>query len=292
MQRVQGDVRLIRSITDDEVATFWRDGVVALRGALDPVGVTAMASAVDEAMHGRESADMTEMAGSLDPSGPSAGLGRFRSGIDHWRTRDAFARFAGVGASSGVAEAVAALFGHARLRLVEDSVLVKEPDTTEVTAWHQDASYFNVDGEHLATTWVPLDPAELATGAMRFVVGSHRSGEVYRPNLFVTDEPIPGTAGESVPDVDADPARFAIVSFALEVGDLTVHHARTLHAAGPNRHPTLARRAISIRYAGDDVVIHHRPGTVAKPWQIGVADGAALGGEHPVVWPPSAAIRA
>ena len=82
-------------------------------------------------------------------------------------------------------------------------MLVKEPGTRERTVWHQDLGYFNVEGEQLCTTWVPLDPVTAATGAMRFARGSHTWDRSFRPNFFVTDDPIPGTEGEAVPDVDA-----------------------------------------------------------------------------------------
>jgi ectoine hydroxylase-related dioxygenase (phytanoyl-CoA dioxygenase family) len=119
---------------------------------------------------------------------------------------------------------------------------------------------------------------------MRFVRGSHRFPETYRPNLFVTREPIPGTEGAPVPDVDA--GDYEIVSFDLEPGDITVHHARTLHAAGGNRSADRRRRAISVRYCGDDARIHVRPGAPRKPEQYELRDGDHLGDPaHPRVWP-------
>ena len=63
--------------------------------------------------------------------------------------------------------------------------------------------YFHVDGEQLCTTWCPLDPVGAETGAVRYARGSHRWDAIYRPNLFVSTMPIPGTEGELVPDVDA-----------------------------------------------------------------------------------------
>jgi ectoine hydroxylase-related dioxygenase (phytanoyl-CoA dioxygenase family) len=183
-------------------------------------------------------------------------------------------------------ELVAQVLRSATACLYEDSVLVKEPGAAEPTQWHQDLGYFHVDGTQLCTTWCPLDPADENSGAMRFARGSHLRSETYRPNLFVTTDPIPGTEGEVVPDVDG--GAFDIVAFELEPGDITVHHARTLHAAGPNRSSELRRRAISVRYCGDDARVHIRPGAPLKPEQRDVRDGDALGGDaHPQVWPPS-----
>ena len=273
----------VRVVTADEVEAFRVDGVVCLRGVLDPEVVMAMAADVDAALNGVETADMSALAEALEPTGAASDRpsGGFRSGVDHWRTRGAFRDFA---LDTAVPVVVGALLGSSQVRLYEDSVLAKEPGAVHRTVWHQDLSYFNLDGDQLVTTWVPLDLATSDSGAMRFVRGSHRWGRVFRPNLFVSDEPIPGTEGEIVPDIDGDPGAYEIVSFDLGPGDLTVHHARTLHAAGPNS-TDRRRRAISIRYGGDDARFHRRPGTVLKEYQRMLADGDELPeAESPTAW--------
>ena len=90
---------------------------------------------------------------------------------------------------------------------------------------------------------------------------------------------------EVVPDVDADPARFPVVHFDLAPGDCTVHHANTLHASGGNRTPDRMRRAVILRYAGEDAryTVHQQALKTADP---GLKVGDPLGGEHyPQVWP-------
>jgi ectoine hydroxylase-related dioxygenase (phytanoyl-CoA dioxygenase family) len=67
-----------------------------------------------------------------------------------------------------------------------------------------------------------------------------------------------------------------------------VHHARTLHAAGGNRSATARRRAISVRYCGDDARVLVRPGAPKKPYQEHVTDGAVPDSpDCPVVWTAS-----
>jgi ectoine hydroxylase-related dioxygenase (phytanoyl-CoA dioxygenase family) len=261
-----------------EIDAFWRDGVVCLRGLLSPDLLDAMAQPVEAVIGSAQSADLSAIAGA-DPSSP-----RFVAGIDHWRDQAEMREFA---FDSPLPATVAALLRSTGVYLYEDSVLVKEPGAAEPTQWHQDLGYFHVDGTQLCTTWCPLDVADADTGAMRFARGSHLRSETYRPNLFVTTEPIPGTEGEIVPDVDA--GDFDIVTFALEPGDITVHHARTLHAAGPNRSRDRRRRAISVRYCGDDARVHIRAGAPVKLQQQHLRDGDSLGGNaHPQVWPISA----
>lgn len=269
-------------MTDAERAAFAADGVVCLRGALDPAAVAAMAGPVEVALTSRATADLSGLGGEA-----TAG-GRFAGGVDHWREQPEFAAFACEG---DLPRLVAELLDSPDLWLYEDSVLVKEPNTPARTMWHQDLGYFHVTGEQLATTWCPLDPATPETGAVRYVRGSHRWDATYRPNLFVTEDPIPGTAGDVVPDVDALVATGAaeVVTFTSEPGDVVVHHARTLHAAGGNTSSTTRRRVISVRYVGADARTLIRPGAPMKPHQEGWTDGSpfsGLGGRgHPQVWP-------
>ena len=118
-----------------------------------------------------------------------------------------------------------------------------------------------------------LDPAPRSSGSLRFARGSHRAATRYRPTLFVTDDPIPGTAGELPPDLDPDGPD--VFGWDLAPGDVTIHHARTLHAAGGNLGPT-TRRALSVRYCGADDAVRVKPGAPAKPGFAGVADGTPI----------------
>ncbi len=284
---------LVRLPTQDEVDTFWADGVVCLRGALDPDAVLAMAPAVERLLQesvGETMHDMSALGAGLAATGGTvltggvAGKGRFVSGTDHWRVDAdcrAFALDPGLGALAG------ALLRSQQVYLWEDSILVKEPDTVEQTAWHQDMGYFHARGEQVCTTWIPLDRADAETGAMSFVRGSHRDGALYRPNWFVSQQSMEGTEGLEVPDIPALAAaqRVEVLQYALGPGDLTVHHARTLHAAGGNLSQHQRRRAISIRYCGEDVRYHFRPGAPRKPHHEHVREDDPLGGpDCPRVW--------
>ena len=168
------------------------------------------------------------------------------------------------------------------LWLYEDSVLVKEPNTAEETAFHKDLSYFHVSGEQVCTVWVPLDFASPDTGAIRFVKGSHNDRSAYRPNWFVSDDPLPNTEGKRVPSVAPED----VVAPTLSVGDISIHHARTLHGASANRSLNQSRRASSIRYCGDDARYHLRRGAPLKPHHEIVTEGDILTHEYcPKVWP-------
>jgi len=271
-----------RPVTEAECEAFAVDGFVCLRGLLPPDVVEAMAGPVATVVGGSAGADLTAMAETLGGGADPAPRGRFYAGVDHWRDDDAFRSFAIESALPGVA---AALLRSDAVWLYEDSVLVKQPGTAEPTAFHTDASYFHVVGEQACTAWVPLDPVTLDTGSLIFVRGSHRWPQEFRPNLFVTRDSIPGTIGDEVPDLEH--GGHDLVSFDLEPGDLTVHHYRTLHGARGNASTTTSRRAISVRYCGDDVRYRFRLGAPRKAHHREVADGDPFGGpDCPKVWPP------
>jgi ectoine hydroxylase-related dioxygenase (phytanoyl-CoA dioxygenase family) len=262
-----------------QVDAFAADGVVCLRGVLDPDEVAAMAEPVERALRGPETADLGALTG-------RAGEPAFAAGLDHWRIDADFDRFA---RRSRLPEIAATLLASERVWLYEDSVLVKEPGAPFRTEFHTDASYFHVAGTQACTFWVPLDPAGPDTGAVQYVRGSHRWEGDFRPNLFSIPDPIPGTEGSLVPDVLADPELAArLVSFEVEPGDVVVHHYRTVHGAPANRSSSRRRRAISVRYCGDDIRYRLRPGVPRKPHHHLVHDGDELGGaDCPQVWPAS-----
>ncbi len=265
----------------EDVAAFERDGVVCLRGVLSRAWLERMAGPLERELAAARSADLSAMSRRLEGRGEE-GVGRFVAGTDHWRHDADFRAFA---ALSPLPRIAAALLRSEAAYLYEDSVLVKEPGTREVTRFHQDMGYFHVAGEQVCTTWCPLDRVTADSGALRYVRGSHRQPRLFKPNLFVVPVEIPGTEGESLPDVDADPDGFDLVSFDLEPGDVAVHHARTLHGAFPNA-STRRRRAISVRYCGDDACYRIRAGAPRKPHHDRVRDGDPLGdADCPRVWP-------
>jgi ectoine hydroxylase-related dioxygenase (phytanoyl-CoA dioxygenase family) len=285
----------LREVTDAEVESFWRDGVVCLRRIIPPDLLEDMVGPVEEALMGTATADLSGMGDALeagagaeravDAAVTASGIprGHFKAGTDHWLEQPEFLNFA---TRSPLPEIVARLLDSRNVYLYEDSVLVKEPGTQEKTAFHQDLAYFHLDGDRICTTWVPLDSVSAETGAVKFVAGSHRDRTTYRPNLFVTTMSMPGTEGEVVPDFDVVKGEARIISFDTEPGDITVHHARTIHGAGGNASSDRRRRAISVRYAGDGTVYRIVPGFPTKDRHAGMSDGDTLDIDRfPLAWP-------
>jgi len=283
-----------RAITAEEIDTFWRNGVVCLRGIIPLEWVELVRESMEEMLRSPQRFDLTEYGAAVGkangrtpnpPAGHGAGgsePGHFYSSIDTWLEYEGFRRYACESPLPGI---VGALLKSRKINLYEDSALVKEPGTVEKTFFHQDLPYFHVDGEQVCTSWLPVDPVTQTNGGLQFIKGSHRWKAQYRPNYFVNEIPMEGTDGEPVPDFHADRRNREIIFFDMQPGDLSVHHGRTIHGAAANSSLSMRRRALSVRYCGDDARYKIKRNMPQKPHHKTVVEGTVVDHERcPVVW--------
>ncbi len=178
------------------------------------------------------------------------------------------------------------LMGSSTVRFFHEHVLVKEPGAGERTPWHHDQPYYCVDGDQNVSMWIALDPVPAGAG-MRFIAGSHRWDRWFIPRRFLDHVPYSEADGrfEVVPDLDAELDQHRVLTFDVEPGDAIAFHYRTLHDAPGNSLET-RRRAVSLRWLGDDATFGTRPWQVSPPYEPeGLAPGAPLDGDarFPVV---------
>lgn len=311
--------KLTRPITPDEVASYNNAGVVLLRGVLDLNTVNSLRRCIDEVVDNlgqsasgyditaitraaeqedaktleRESDGQHDVAGIIDYVKSSGkpflfdkteqAKGRYfiDTGIAS-RLRD----FRRITVSGALPEIGGALLDSEQVNFHGDQVFVKEPDTRERTAFHQDATYFDLEGSQCCVMWIPVDPVTLENGAMMYVRGSHKDGKLYQPNVFFSQATLPGAEGDVLPDIEGNLDAYDIVHFDVEPGDIIVHHYRTVHGTGGNLSRYQVRRAASIRYCGDDIRYRTRPGAVKQLHHThNLQDGDRLSGaDFPVVW--------
>jgi len=311
--------KLVRSITKDEIAAYRIAGVVLLRGILDLGAVNTLRRCIDEALRTMgdspsgydlsaltqaiEASDQQTLRSSREGQHDVAGIVEYirASGkpllFDQaTAAKGSFLLDAGIAArlrdfrrfcTHGVVPEIAgALLESEQVKFFGDQIFVKEPQTRERTAFHQDATYFEIDGNQCCVMWIPVDPVTLEGGVMQYVRGSHRDGRRYQPNVFVSQTPLPGAQGEPLPDIEGHMDDYDIVHFDVEPVDVIVHHYRTVHGAGGNHTRYQVRRAASLRYCGDDIRFCARPWA---PRQLHhthqLKDGDPLSGpDFPVVW--------
>ncbi|MEM6623341.1 MAG: phytanoyl-CoA dioxygenase family protein [Pseudomonadota bacterium] len=124
---------------------------------------------------------------------------------------------------------------------------IKEAGTQHVVSWHQDLTYWGMDGsDHEITAWVALSPATAASGCMKFVPGSHKQQIVPHEDTFADDNLL--SRGQEIA-VDVDEAE-AVVA-ALQPGQMSLHHGRLFHASGPNTSDD-RRIGLVVRYIRPD----------------------------------------
>ena len=262
-----------RQLTDEEIATYQRDGIVCVRQAFDAAWIEELRDLVAQ--------DMAKPSGMVKDIKAKGASGFFFGDTFVCHHVEGFKRavFDGPGAAlAGQA------MGASKVNLLFDQILVKEPNTSTPTLWHHDAPYWPVAGDRVCTLWLALDPVTRDSGAVEYVKGSHRWGRRFKavsfdPNQQYEEELPP------VPDIDGNRADYDIVYFDLAPGDITLHHGLTLHGAPPNGRADQRRRAYIQRFTGDDVTYNPRPNLQKMLRDPGVAPGAPLDCDlFPVVW--------
>ena len=188
---------------------------------------------------------------------------------------------------SPVPEIASRLMRSKKVYVYDDQVLLKPPYTLEKTAWHQDNGYDHVAGDQLLGIRIPTTRETMEMGPVGYLRGSHKDGVIYKVNYFISEVGNERDTGAPIPDIEGHEQDFAVEYCQPQPGDVVVHHLRTLHGAGGNRSKTTARKAITIRYAGDDARFLHRP--FAPPQDVfHLKNGDPLDLDpvnHPVVWP-------
>lgn len=238
-------------ITQDDIETYQREGVVLVRGLFRD-HVETLRAGIERNMNepGPYAAENLK---------PGEG-GRFFDDYCNW---DRIPEFEAVIRNSPAAEVAADLMGSQSVQLFHDHVLVKEPGTSKPTPWHQDGPYYFVEGRQTVSFWSPLDPVREAS--LRCVAGSHRWEKPVLPTRWLSEENFYPDADAYIPVPDPDAEGMAIREFTMEPGDAVAFHYGTLHGARGNQAES-RRRAFSLRLLGDDARYVERPGRTSPPY--------------------------
>lgn len=260
---------------------FRDDGVVCIRGALDRRGL-----------------DLAETAFNWTLAHPGPGAREVLAGRpgafyqDH-ANPDAFPAYRALLCEAGLADLVAGVLGSERLWLLYEQIWLKEGEATLPTPWHQDLPYVPLEGDHLATLWLNLDPVDQAD-SLELVAGSHR-GPLFNPTAFNPRDPAAAMFADGVwpplPDIERNREAWPIVSWAIEPGDVILFHPAVLHGGAPTRAGG-RRRTLSLRFFGDHAFCAARP-------EEGIAEADRLrreeGGRDPIeemaLQPPGSPFR-
>jgi len=237
-------------VTEAQVETFDRDGVVLLRGAIDQAWQARLAEAIDRRLAANTAAGYFEH-------------------IRVWELDPVFNEYCLRSAAPAMA---AQLLKTDRVNLYYDQLFVKEPGSATRTGWHNDQPYWPVRGWPVMTMWLALDRIGVENGALEFIPGSHKWDRWYRPfysnergdfrQYKEGDDPL----FVDLPNFEAERDEHEIRPIVMEPGDICAFHALAVHGARGNGHTTARRRGYSVRYVGRGAVYH--PGPATNSWLL------------------------
>lgn len=106
---------------------------------------------------------------------------------------------------------------------------IKEANSPGFVSWHQDSTYFGLEQLEQVTAWVALSKADRAAGCVRVLPGSHKLGQL--PADLRPDKNNLLSSGQTV-KLDIDDK--ATVEMPLQPGEVSLHHACTVHGSAGN----------------------------------------------------------
>ena len=273
------------TVSQDEIANFQRDGVVALRQKFSPEWINLLRDTIDEA---RERPSPHLVRHTKEPDVPA-----YFEDFWSWSMFDGFEKFV---RQSPTAAHACQLLGAQRINLVMDNWFMREAGSKSRPPFHQDLSYFDFAGT-MCVLWLPLEPVTVENG-ISFVRGSHLWGKHFMRVRFADGHKadvgdtvqVNGIEYEPPPDINADPAAYDLVSYDLALGDCIYFDMRTLHGGLSDVIPTETVRRYTLRMTKEDGRLRYRgdwaKGERAMFEAAGYGEGDAIAGDFfPQLYP-------
>ena len=236
-------VKPLRDVTEEERQALATDGVVIVRGVLPDEWIEPLRGAVDDLL---AHPDYLER-GSTPESAAVMG-GTMVNGFMGWMLNDVFEALATHSPASEIAKQ---LLPGQSVQYFYDQMFVKRPGVDSGTPWHRDRNYYAINGKDFVSIWVPFDPVLSHETALTYIKGSHLHEDVLDQsgNVIKGGHSPVGFFGE----MDSEPEGVDTVSWDINIGDVVVHDLNTVHMGGFGRTNTALRRAVALRYLGDDI---------------------------------------
>ncbi|MBO6564993.1 MAG: phytanoyl-CoA dioxygenase family protein [Pseudomonadales bacterium] len=299
----------MRSVSEEEIHDFHRDGAVILKEILSDEWIDMLTAGLEYS--------------ELHPDGMSSGVNAplriDQFPASHSPDLKAFIE------NSPVAEIVGRVL-NAPVRFYMDQMFYKPAGMITPSAWHQDTCYYNVDGHQLIRAWVCADPAPRNV-SLEVVRGSHLWNVTYRPPVGLDPRSNPEAAAQlekdfvdgkiligrdahekwtyfdsflddslpELPSIDAERESFDILGWDYEPGDVILFHGHILHSALGGVELAHPRRSHASLWAGPDVhYLRRRSQAIPDPLALydhNPKDGQQLSefpDVFPVAWAPAA----
>ncbi|NIB40567.1 phytanoyl-CoA dioxygenase family protein [Pseudomaricurvus alkylphenolicus] len=254
----------LRKLTQEELDAYKKDGVIMVKGLIEPNWLEMIALGIDEALNNA----------SLYGRYVSHKVEGYNMDSYLWKRSDYIRDLIYY---SPFAHWAQQLMASEEVRFFYDQMFVKEPGVDAPTPWHQDLSFWPIKGHQMCSFWVPLDPVTQDSSGLQYVKGSHMWSERYRPvapgNIGGIDSDLPAP-----PDVHANIDNYDHACWDMEPGDVTIFHPLTLHGSSGNKNRKQKRRALALRWLGEDVVHAPDMSPVPIPYKHDNTPGSPVAG--------------
>ena len=287
------NTELQRAITVDEIDAYHHDGVVLVKDMFDSDWIELLKRGL--MINGKHP---THRARTWDRD--AEGRTMFWDS-QAWQEIDEYQQFI---FNSPAATIAGKLLKATEINFFFDAVFVRSPGTQFSTPWHQDEPYWSIEGYDTCTIWMPLVPVK-KKNALAFVPGSHLNNQIFdQPNFGelnpdgktdVDQVNFSGIAEESIPDIDANPKRYGVVSWDMQPGDCVAFNSRILHGGSGKLDEDQALEVFTNKWLGDDARIKFRecgmdPDHSAIMTEYGLKPGDRPGTDlYPKIWQQSKA---
>jgi ectoine hydroxylase-related dioxygenase (phytanoyl-CoA dioxygenase family) len=232
--------RPTRTLSTEEIQRYHDDGVIMVKQAIDPNWLAMVEAGVEEA---RTNASLMGRFMSRKVEG-------YQMDIFLWKRIDVLRDLLYYGPFAHWAQE---LMGSNEVRFFYDQMFIKEPGTDAPTPWHQDLSFWPIRGEQICSFWIPCDVVSRESSGLMYVKGSHKWPQrfkAYSPDRVAA---LIDDTMDEIPDVNGNADKFDLLHWEMKPGDILMFHPLTLHGSLGNSSRVRRRRALALRWIGDDV---------------------------------------
>ncbi len=228
----------VYDVTDEQVDFYNENGFVFLKNVLNKDEVKAYREVIDEKVYELTKHDKRLLSEKTPYEREFLQCGHL------WRE---FADVKEFTLSKRLGSIATRLLKTGHVRLWHDQALYKVAGGT-ATSPHQDIAYWPMLEKNAGTIWLALDEVTVEMGAMHFVPRSHTANFFDYGNRI--EDALEGKS--TILEKARNELGTKPVSYNLEAGDATFHHALTIHYTGENK-TELTRKGMTVIYFADGV---------------------------------------
>ena len=228
-------------VSSEQIESFRQNGWIKLKEALSPGALSLLRDELARLFREQE-----ESLGD-----------RFASLEMMWESSTAIRQFV---FSERLARIAAELLGVPAIRLYHDNGMSKQPGCGR-TPWHYDDHHFPIASNRVCTVWAPLQAIPDCMGPLGFASGTNLVEAIADIPFNKFDTSYDRRIGERLAEL-----RTPVEMSRFDLGEISFHHGKNFHTAGPNR-TTTPRMVLATTYFEDGARVIDAPHMVNGDWR-------------------------